>query len=184
MYFYIQIFQKYLPPTKCQTSFTFQFWTKKKWSFIRKYLQIKVSIQMKAMRSYNIWEFSLILNYPNSWTVAILDNEENRMHVQSSICSSCSTSCCSLFCLPWGEAKVILVVCGLTVPASSLCYSPLYESTVCMKMAAQDATGPNLHTWFHFAGWRLMGALLPHHTFAPHLCRQFVLKFWSPRGDW
>lgn len=105
MYFYIQIFQKYLPPTKCQTSFTFQFWTKKKkWSFIRKCLQIKVSIQMKAMRSYNIWEFSLILNYPNSWTVAILDNEENRMHVQSSICAACSTSCCSLFCLPWGEA--------------------------------------------------------------------------------
>lgn len=88
---------------------------------------------------------------------------------------------CSVF-LGERPFMVILVVCGLTVPASSLCCSPLYESTVCMKMAAQDATGPNLHTWFHFAGWRLMGALLPHHTFAPHLCRQFVLEFWSPRG--
>lgn len=147
---------------------------KKKKFFIRKYLQIKVSVQRKDMRFYNILEFSVILNHLNSWAANTLGYEDST--TPGPAFRSCRLLPITLSSVlsPLGRGGLSgSLCCSLSVRASCPRCSPANGSAACTKMTAPDAPGPNWHTWFHFAGRRLMGGL------QPHICSSFV---WAVPG--
>jgi hypothetical protein len=137
-----------MPSLKCQASFIFGFWTKS--YFVRKCMYMKISVQMNDMRSYNFVYPKLHkpLNCWHFWTM-------ERIWMQGLACPLC----CLLHIIPFsvlsplgrGDLSQYLLI------AVSLHLLHLHAPLHCLKawsrkMAARDATGPNLHRWFHFAG--------------------------------